>query len=129
MMKKSEVIRAAVDQYLSPVYGQDVYQLCVCLKRLATVNPGLLSFDMLEELQQDIRYQLGSRVAWTPYWKLVQAADPEIFHMTQELLDDLQQVRFMFAEFLALMYEDEEALEEAEKEALDRQLEIQMLSH
>lgn len=106
-MKKSEAIREAVDRYLSPIYGKDTYQLCNCLQRLYAA--GDLPRKRCIEMTNEIRYFLG-------HLTMVGAHGQNYDNLT-EYTATAQDLRFMFAEFLALMWEDEEA--EAEQLQLD----------
>lgn len=105
-MKKSEAIRLAVDRYLSPVFGENTYQLCNCVQRL--YQAGDLPAHEATRIKDKITYFLGN-ITMT-------GAHEQHYSNYEEYKTTAQDLRFMFAEFLALMWEDEEDEEDEEAE-------------
>ena len=103
-MKKSEAIRQAVDRYLSPVFGENIYQLCNCIDRLH--GAGDLSAEEAAEIKKEICHFLGHIT--------MVGAHEQHYSNYIEYKATAQNLRFMFAEFIALMWEDEEADAQAE---------------
>lgn len=97
-MKTSEAIRIAVDKYLydgnSPCDDMSTRYLCWCIVKAAGVLQVYESLDTLQEqLPLNLRllsHEMHKEVV--DLWKL-----PE---------EERQPLRFMYAEFLALYYED-----------------------
>lgn len=99
-MKLSEALRIAVDNHLSPVFGEGVYQLCNCVA--VAVDCGEIPEETKKPLRQRIVNRLGSNF-------MISAVRQELggdFDATW-YVQESQNIRFMFAEFLALELEDE----------------------
>ena len=92
-MKKSEAIRRAVDTFLLPDFDNNTLSKSGFLTLDRTLEK-VLSPQELQELAEE-EFQV--------FWK------HDIFRTKER-----QAIRFMFAEFLALMWEDEEANAQAE---------------
>lgn len=103
-MKTSEFIRKAVDKYLVadftewPLTSKASMGLCGCFSRLEYDISGCMKSDRLGKLAQEIEaYRILENASVYFLWS--DFLDPEEFNRHQ-------QVRFMFAEFLALQFED-----------------------
>ena len=106
-MKTSEFIRTAVDQYLSPVKTVDFINrkapapyLCICLEKLKAEYAGTTfwpeSHHISQVFQDTICEDIGNCTVGTA---LLDAG----YYCTHE---EIQQIRFMYAEFIALEFED-----------------------
>jgi hypothetical protein len=104
-MKTSEFIRAAVNQYLSPKLRKEfnataTKYLCVAFDRFDSPDNSMNTSAKLKRIIEEDLARLGS--GGTFYSAAIVNCGWREF----EDNDEFQQLRFMYAEFLALYFED-----------------------
>lgn len=101
-MKTSEFIRNAVDQYLSPEYGTDIYQLCVVINTYERDCDSGDAADCGFKARAAIKEQLSNQLTMSSAYALVFPAEEY-----ENYRQDAQAIRFMYADFLAHYFESE----------------------